>query len=174
MGVLIFLMHTSFVLMLSLERSKVTGKSMFADFYLRRLFRLYPLSVICVTIAMVLHASPDLGATGRHWKWTEYLSNLALTTNLTYSDNMVGGLWTLPLEVQMYVALPFLFLIGRARHWSILALLWVAAIPLAILQLNTSARLNVLGYAPCFIAGVWLGSSRASFRATFDTGRSRS
>src|ERR1039458_477393 len=27
-------------------------------------------------------------------------------------------------------------------------------VPLAILQVHTSARLNVLGYAPCFIAGV--------------------
>jgi peptidoglycan/LPS O-acetylase OafA/YrhL len=101
------------VLMLSLERTNLYGKKLFAAFYLRRFFRLYPLSMFCVTCAMLLHRSPEITNPVRHWKQSEYLSNMALTTNLTYSDNMIGGLWTLPLEVQMYLALPLLFLIGR-------------------------------------------------------------
>jgi peptidoglycan/LPS O-acetylase OafA/YrhL len=153
-GVLIFFVHTSMVLMLSLERTKLEGIGLFASFYLRRFFRIYPLSVVCVTLAMVLGRAPDMAAPIRHWHWTEYLSNLMLTTNLTYTDNMVGGLWTLPLEVQMYVALPFLFLLGRAYSTRLILLLWALSVPLAMLQLHMSARLSVLGYAPCFIAGV--------------------
>jgi len=103
---------------------------------------------------MLLHLSPEVTNPVRNWKWTEYFSNMALTTNLTYTDNMVGGLWTLPLEVQMYLTLPFLFLVGRSRPFFVLALAWIASVPLALLQLHTSARLNVLGYAPCFISGV--------------------
>jgi peptidoglycan/LPS O-acetylase OafA/YrhL len=154
MGVLIFFVHTSMVLMLSLERSKVSGSKLLGAFYLRRIFRIYPFSVFCVTIAMVLGRTPDMDAPFRHWYLPEYLSNLLLTTNLTYTENMVGGLWTLPLEVQMYVALPFLFLLGRSRSTGVIILLWFLSIPLAILQMHTSARLNVLGFAPCFIAGV--------------------
>jgi peptidoglycan/LPS O-acetylase OafA/YrhL len=154
MGVLIFFVHTSMVLMLSLERTKLTNKALFGSFYLRRFFRLYPLSAFCVTVAMVVGRSPDPAAPIHSWRWIEYLSNLTLTTNLTYTDNMVGGLWTLPIEVQMYIALPFLFLLGRARSTGAIALLWMLSVPLAILQVHTSARLNVLGYAPCFIAGV--------------------
>jgi peptidoglycan/LPS O-acetylase OafA/YrhL len=154
MGVLIFFVHTSMVLMLSLERTKLEGKALFGAFYLRRFFRLYPLSMFCVTVAMLLHRSPELADPVRYWKWSEYFSNMALTTNLTYTDIMVGGLWTLPLEVQMYLALPFLFLLGRSRPGRVLALVWIASIPLAVLQLHTSGRLNVLGYAPCFISGV--------------------
>jgi peptidoglycan/LPS O-acetylase OafA/YrhL len=153
-GVLIFFVHTSMVLMLSLERTKLRGKSLFGSFYLSRFFRIYPLSVFCVTLAMVLSRAPEMAAPIRHWHWSEYLSNLMLTTNLTYTDNMVGGLWTLPLEVQMYVTLPFLFLLGRSRPTGTLMLLWLASVPLAILQLHTFGRLSVLGYAPCFIAGV--------------------
>jgi len=154
MGVLIFFVHTTMVLMLSLERTKLGGRALFGSFYLRRLFRIYPFSVFCVTLAMVLDRAPEMAAPIRHWHWSEYLSNLMLTTNLTYTDNMVGGLWTLPIEVQMYVTLPFLFLLGRARSTGPILLVWILSVPLAMLQLHTSARLNVLGYAPCFIAGV--------------------
>lgn len=153
MGVLIFFVHTSMVLMLSLERTKLQGTALFRAFYLRRLFRLYPLAICCVTAAMAFSLSPD-GTPIRHWTWAEYLSNLTLTTNLTYTDNMVGGLWTLPLEVQMYLALPFLFLLGRSQLRSMLFPLWLASVPVAILQPHISGRLEVLGYAPCFLAGV--------------------
>jgi peptidoglycan/LPS O-acetylase OafA/YrhL len=159
MGVLIFFVHTSMVLMLSLERTKLEGTALFGAFYLRRFFRIYPLAIFCVTAAMVL--SPV-----RQWRWTEYLSNLCLTTNLTYTDNMVGGLWTLPIEVQMYLTLPFLFVLGRTRSQAILFVVWIASIPIAILQLHTTARLNVVGYAPCFISGViaWKLSASAPRR----------
>ena len=154
MGVLIFFVHTSMVLMLSLERTKLEGKALYGAFCLRRFFRLYPLSMFCVTVAMLLSRAPDIDAPVRYWRWGEYLSNMALTLNLTYTDVMVGGLWTLPLEVQMYLLLPFLFLLGRVRSTGVIFLLWAVSIPVAILQAHVSARLNVLGYAPCFISGV--------------------
>ncbi len=154
MGVLMFFVHTSMVLMLSLERTKLEGKALFGAFYLRRFFRIYPLAMFCVTGAMLLSRSPDVTNPVRHWRWPEYLSNLSLTTNLTYTDDMVGGLWTLPLEVQMYLTLPFLFVLGRSRSRTVLFLVWIAFIPVAILQLHTTGRLSVLGFAPCFISGV--------------------
>ena len=156
-GVLIFFVHTSFVLMLSLERSlprAANSKDLVLNFYLRRFFRLYPLSIVCVLAAMLLHRTPEQFSPIRYWTIPELLSNLALTTNLTYTDNMVGGLWTLPLEVQMYVVLPFLFLLGRNRPKWLLIAVWLLSVPIAIVQLHTIGRLNVLGYAPCFIAGV--------------------
>ena len=140
--------------MLSLERTKHDGVALFCDFYLRRFFRIYPFSAFCVTVAMILAVSPELGNPIRHWTWSEYFSNITLTTNLTYTDNMVGGLWTLPLEVQMYVTLPFLFIFSKTRSIFFVILLWATFIPLAILQIHTSGRLNVIGYIPCFMAGI--------------------
>jgi peptidoglycan/LPS O-acetylase OafA/YrhL len=152
MGVLIFFVHTSLVLMLSLERTKLEGRQLFSAFYLRRAFRIYSLSMVCVSIAMLL--AVDQSGAARHWTWMEYASNMALTTNLTYSETMVGGLWTLPIEVQMYLVLPILFLIGRRYRTWVLAGLWLLAIPLALAQPHITGRLNVIGYAPCFLSGV--------------------
>lgn len=152
MGVLIFFVHTSLVLMLSLDRnaSRLEGAALAVDFYIRRLFRIYPLSIVVVTAAFleVVPSRPE------PWSWSTYLSNLTLTTNLTYSDEMWTVLWTLPLEVQMYAVLPVLFLVlrRRARSWAFAA--WIVAVALAAIQPHVSGRLTVLAYAPCFVAGV--------------------
>lgn len=167
MGVLIFFVHTSMVLMLSLERTRLEVPALAGAFYVRRFFRIYPLAMFCVTAAMLLHRSPEPAVFMRHWTWREYFYNMSLTTNLTYTENMVGGLWTLPLEVQMYVTLPFLFLLGRSRSVALLFGAWLASMPIAVLQLHTTARLNVLGYVPCFIAGVIAWKLSLSARRRF-------
>jgi peptidoglycan/LPS O-acetylase OafA/YrhL len=140
--------------MMSLDRTRLAGRPLLASFYLKRFFRLYPLSILCVTIAFVFGVSPEPPFFVR-WTWPEFASNLTLTTNLFYLTPMVGGLWTLPLEVQMYIALPFLFRLAKKKSVaSLLTYWWIFCIPIAILQLRISARLNVLGFAPCFAAGV--------------------
>jgi peptidoglycan/LPS O-acetylase OafA/YrhL len=155
-GVIIFFVHTSLVLMMSLDRSKLTGRPMFQEFFVHRFFRLYPLSIVCVLVAYL--------APGSTWSVRELLTNLALTTNLTYDDVMVGGLWTLPLEVQMYVMLPFLFVCLRNRPISWVFALWLASIPIALIQPGISGRLQVLSYVPCFLGGViaWRMGPRAA------------
>jgi peptidoglycan/LPS O-acetylase OafA/YrhL len=151
-GVLMFFVHTSFVLMLSLERQIERPGSFFRDFYIRRAFRIYPLSMFCVSLAFVLNANVPVGQT--HWSWPVYLANMSLTENLFYMSDMVAALWTLPLEVQMYILLPFLFLASRARPvWFVLAL-WLAAVVLGSSEPYFTQRLGVLEFAPCFVAGV--------------------
>lgn len=67
MGVLTFFVHTSMVLMLSLGRTRLEGKALFHSFYLRRFFRIYPLAIFCVTVAMVLSVTPDIEQPVFHW-----------------------------------------------------------------------------------------------------------
>jgi peptidoglycan/LPS O-acetylase OafA/YrhL len=123
--------------------------------------------MFCVTLAMLLHRSPDPLHPIRYWTPFEYVSNMLLTFNLTYTDYMVGGLWTLPLEMEMYLTLPVFFLLGRTRSTRFLFLVWVLAIPLALLQRQVTGRLDVLTYAPCFVAGVLAWKLSLSVRRRF-------
>jgi peptidoglycan/LPS O-acetylase OafA/YrhL len=160
LGVIYFFVHTSTVLMQSLARSTQNGRALFTDFYVHRFFRLYPLSITCVAIAYMIP--------GAVWTMRDLLSNLALVQNLFYGPSMVGGLWTLPLEVQMYVVLPMLFVTFRTKSVRTLLLFWCLSIPIALLQPLISGRLGVVEYVPCFLAGViaWRLGDRRSLAAS--------
>src|SRR2546427_8198907 len=61
-GVLIFFVHTSLVLMMSMERSNLFGKALFAEFYIRRAFRIYPLSIATVLIVWLVQPGLPIGS----------------------------------------------------------------------------------------------------------------
>ena len=153
-GVYIFFVHTALVLMWSLERKPHT-----LDFYIRRVFRIYPLAIVAILATVLFHA--PVGGTVFHF--FEYhppshhnlLYALLLIQNIVPGQqNIIGVLWTLPLEVQMYLTLPILFaFIRRERAVWPLLLLWLltcmtcrvvfppifSALPMAI---------------PCFLPGI--------------------
>jgi peptidoglycan/LPS O-acetylase OafA/YrhL len=156
-GVLLFFVHTSLVLMYSMQRSGLAGLTLIKNFFVRRWFRIYPLSILAVLAAVALH----LHANGRGISFgprpgpLELTSNLLLTQNLTFSDSIIGPLWSLPIEVQMYLFLPFLFL-WRQRSLVKLIFLWVVFGALGHFPLAWPALgwLSLLLYIPNFLSGV--------------------
>jgi peptidoglycan/LPS O-acetylase OafA/YrhL len=146
LGVMMFFVHTSLVLMQSLERQQATGAELFKRFYIQRAFRIYPLAIALV---LGVYFLMDQG-----WTHFELFANLALIQNLTYARLMCDVLWSLPLEVQMYVMLPFLFVFFRNKPVAWLLALWVLSLPVGLLPPLLMPRLNVLSYVPCFLAGV--------------------
>jgi peptidoglycan/LPS O-acetylase OafA/YrhL len=156
LGVIMFFVHTSLVLMGSLARSRRWGWALVAEFAVHRAFRIYPLAIVCVLVAALLP--------GAQWSVRQLVANLTLTQNLLYEESMVGGLWTLPIEVQMYMALPFLFVALRARAWYWVFAVWVLALVVGTVQPYVSGRLVVLSYAPCFLPGLvaWKLGRRAT------------
>jgi peptidoglycan/LPS O-acetylase OafA/YrhL len=161
LGVLLFFVHTSFVLMMSLERHQATGTSLYGPFYLRRAFRIYPLSVLAITVALTFHipAVPWVlyEKLGTLPIWTNYL----LCQNLFATNSVIAPLWSLPYEVQMYLTLPFFYLICRKSSYGRLALLWVAAVLAAWAQGQLATirgfglyRLDLAQFVPCFLAGI--------------------
>lgn len=144
-GVAIFFVHTTLVLMNSLQRK--SGGA--AAFFVRRAFRIYPLSM---TVVLLIALLKWLG--GVPGEFQELLSNLLLIQNLTGARSTPDPLWTLPLEVQMYLLLPVLFAVTKTRapvRWVALVLVGSAALALATGVWNT---MTLASFAPCFLAGV--------------------
>jgi peptidoglycan/LPS O-acetylase OafA/YrhL len=169
-GVLIFFVHTSLVLMMSLARSDRPERSFFRAFYVRRLFRIYPLSIACVAIIVLFHLPHSPLISYINPDRSTILANIFLCTSLFYKPNILSVLWSLPLEVQMYVLLPFIYLVGKRYRLPGIAVLWLGAVVAAYLQPYVAGRLVVAAYVPCFMAGVacyFMGFATARRRLPF-------
>lgn len=165
-GVYLFFVHTCLVLMYSMERSHLNGRALVENFYIRRIFRIYPLSMIAVLAAVALHLdSMANGITGLSHVVAiptgRIISNLLLIQNVIKPGSIVNVLWSLPYEVQMYVFLPFLFLWirGKQNALRMLGVLWVIAVIVAILYKQIAGtfpwdRIGLVLFVPCFLPGV--------------------
>ncbi len=169
-GVLIFFVHTCLVLMYSMERSSLDGVPLALNFYTRRIFRIYPLSIVAVLAAVALRL--DSGRNGlpglshvAHIELGRIISNLLLIQNIVRPGSIINVLWSLPFEVQMYVFLPILFLWIRRRKLSarFLCVLWALSVILAFAHMQLSwgsgyqitlQRLNFVRFVPNFLPGV--------------------
>ena len=160
-AVLLFFVHTSLVLMQSLAR-RYRGerwRDVFGHFLVRRCFRIYPFSILLVLVVFAFKIpAANLGVWSIHYVdlgLGGLLSNLLLLQNLTFTPSIVGQLWSLPLEMQMYVLLPSLFLFAR-RATSVRPLLglWVVAVGLSLVQPRISDRLDLGQFVPSFLPGI--------------------
>lgn len=154
-GVYLFFVHTSLVLMWSLERRPNT-----LDFYIRRVFRLYPLAIIAILFAAVTHAPVAEIANGtfRAIPITAYtiVMNCLLMNGLIGHANLIHGVtWSLSPELFMYLMLPALFFYAREtkRLWPLLVL-WVLVALLARRAFPPEVG-NVFGVlVPDFLSGI--------------------
>lgn len=156
-GVLSFFVHTSLVLMFSLQRleSQNDGR-LTVRFYIRRWFRIYPLAIACI-VGVVLAGLPDTT-----WRdpeprtLGEIVANLFLVQNLVIGHSVLVPMWSLPYEVEMYLVLPVLYWLARRsrgpRHLA--TLLAVSCIGGYFVRKLEHGHMNMAAYAPCFLIGV--------------------
>lgn len=172
-AVLMFFVHTSFVLMLSLERQQAgSSDRLWRRFMVRRFFRVYPLTVFVLTAIVIFRVPSQMVPPNfqyLHLADTGIVSNFLLIMNLTSSDSLLSPMWSLPYEFQLYFILPALFLLvqrwpGPAPVFG----LWCATLVLALVQplIPNGGRLDILEYAPCFVAGILCYKLTKTVRAT--------
>jgi peptidoglycan/LPS O-acetylase OafA/YrhL len=148
-GLWMFFVHTCVVLMWSVERSVTRGPHYLAAYFTRRILRIYPLSMFFVLFAYVFDA---------RWIPTTFWRTLTLTQNLSLhhvslAPGSVYTMWTLPLQVEMSLALP-VFLFFRKRPVVLLWLLWAFSIPLVYLRPHLGDAFAIFEFLPSFLGGV--------------------
>jgi peptidoglycan/LPS O-acetylase OafA/YrhL len=174
LGVMLFFVHTTLVLMLSLERQRAKSNApLFLPFMVRRCFRVYPLAILAVTFVYLFHIPSDLQFGGfdlLHQSAGNLAANLLLIQNVTRQKANPGPLWSLPLELQMYLVLPALFLLASRvkSSWAMIAFWWstvglwfsvglfTGLLPLSEggIRSPVEALLKFTRFAPCFLPGI--------------------
>jgi peptidoglycan/LPS O-acetylase OafA/YrhL len=172
LGVLIFFVHSGIVNMFSIERHvhKYGKYHLFWAFVTRRSFRIYPLSLVIVLLLFLTHwpASRYEGfsiVSGQH-AHSELVPSLLLIQNFFRFDQILGPLWSLPYEVQIYCLFPALYLLlCRLSSTKMLVFAWalLAAVDHVIApHLDRHANVgqflvipDLLGYFLLFLAGLY-------------------
>jgi lysophospholipase L1-like esterase len=84
----------------------------------------------------------------------EVFANLLLVQGLANVESIEAPLWSLPLEMEMYLVLPLLFTFVRDRRTAHRAIaLWAAACVLGLVCERYKIG-EMPAYVPCFLAGV--------------------
>jgi peptidoglycan/LPS O-acetylase OafA/YrhL len=174
LGVMLFFVHTTLVLMFSLERQSAGRRtSVFVPFMIRRCFRIYPLAILVVTFVYLLRIPSDLQFGGfnlLHQSAGNFVSNLFLVQNVVRQKANPGVLWSLPQELQMYLVLPVLFHFatrmksswGTIAFWWFAVAIWFAVgvstgtLPLSEegIRSPVEALLKFSRLVPCFLPGI--------------------
>ena len=155
-GVMFFFVHTCLVLMLSMHRAPADHLG--RDFLIRRAFRIYPLCWATILLALTTGLTDHPEANFHSMGWQGVAANLALIQNMLRSyPSIVGPLWSLPWEVQMYLVLP-LFFIGLRRFSGLAPVFatWLVSAVLAIAATQPSLPRMLHGaiFPPMFIGGM--------------------
>ncbi|HEY8881141.1 MAG TPA: acyltransferase [Roseateles sp.] len=129
-GVPVFFLLSAFLITELLERERsLTGRIHVRAFYVRRMLRIWPLYFL-VFFALVLlnNVLPGAGADSPT-KWLFFMlfaGNWYITFN-GWIEYPVNPMWSLSVEEQFYIAIPFLALLGRRTLMAVnLALLVVS------------------------------------------------
>jgi peptidoglycan/LPS O-acetylase OafA/YrhL len=180
-GVVIFFVLTSYVLMMSLDRLQKTSNRLYIDFIMRRFFRIYPLAIFFV-IFYALTNLPGHFEKGRsamegiHVNFSDFIQNLLLIQNFTIEKEILGPMWSLPYEFQMYLLLPIIFLIigSTDSKWRGIFMFFILCLVFFVANEKINNINNLFSYFQipeyakwelCFIPGVIAYYAQKSFKA---------
>ena len=141
------------------------------EFYIRRIFRLYPmyLFIVLAQTAAMLALLPD-GAFSQPHATLRYVATNAMLANFLQYDigDVLSGLrnpginpslWTLKIEIGFYVIVPLLHAASRRWGWPVLALIFCGSVIYSLVLTHLGdARLakQLPGQMQFFIAGMAL------------------
>jgi peptidoglycan/LPS O-acetylase OafA/YrhL len=122
-GVFVFFIISGYIVPASLER-----KGSVRTFWVGRIFRLYPLYLLAVAIALALYAVHVGGLRGEDADpETSILSQMLMMSNVLAGENLPNVVWSLSYEMIFYLLLTALFMARIHRRSSRYALAFAIA-----------------------------------------------
>jgi peptidoglycan/LPS O-acetylase OafA/YrhL len=122
-GVFVFFIISGYIVPASLER-----KGSVRTFWVSRIFRLYPLYLLAVAIALALYAVHVGGLRGEDADpETSILSQMLMMSNVLAGKNLPNVVWSLSYEMIFYLLLTTLFMARIHRRSSRYALAFAVA-----------------------------------------------
>src|SRR5579862_8910853 len=122
-GVFVFFIISGYIVPASLER-----RGSVRTFWVSRIFRLYPLYLLAVGIALALYLFQVGGLRGEGADpETSILSQMLMMSNVLAGQNLPNVVWSLSYEMIFYLLLTALFMAGVHRRSSRFALAFAVA-----------------------------------------------
>ena len=126
LGVDFFFVLSGFLIIyLLISEKKLSGKINVKNFYVRRILRIFPLFFFCVFFGFVIFPiiknflgnSPNENA--HFFYYLFFLNNIDIVNNSALPDSSVLAiLWSVGIEEQFYLTIPFLLLIIPVRYYK--------------------------------------------------------
>ena len=141
-GVFVFFMVSGYIVPASLER-----KGSVRAFWVSRVFRLYPLYLFALVVAVILWKL-GIGGVGRTNGDAETagLTHVLMLSNVLGIHNAINVIWTLSYEMAFYLLLTALFVTGTHKRSSIYALVFgIGAVVLGGVLPMTALSKSFLG-----------------------------
>ena len=122
----------------------------FAPFIIRRFFRIYPLYIASLILYFLITAD--------HQNKIEYFVNHMFFLNTTNSREEFlyfnGAFWSLPVEVEFYLLVPLLCLLGRFKHTLIIVFIVSLCSKAFIYMQMTAGKVDIYTILDVHITGV--------------------
>ena len=122
-GVFVFFMVSGYIVPASLER-----KGSVRGFWVSRVFRLYPLYLVALVVAVLLwKVHLGLIAKTNYDGRTALLTHVLMLSNILGQQNAIDVVWTLSYEMAFYLLVTALFVTGKHQRSSRWALVFAVA-----------------------------------------------
>ncbi len=173
LGVDFFFVLSGFLIIyLLISEKKLTGKIDVKSFYIRRILRIFPLYYFCVFFGFVIFpflknligVIPNENANPIYYLF--FLSNIDFINNAADPDaSMLAILWSVSVEEQFYLTIPFILLITPVRFYK-----WIFGL---VIVLSWIFRANFVGdafimefHTFAFVGNLAIGGLIAYYSAT--------
>ncbi|MGJ5898738.1 acyltransferase family protein [Streptomyces niveiscabiei] len=147
-GIMVFFLVSGYLIPASLER-----RGCVREFWIGRIFRVYPLWAVVVAALLALHLAGVAGIRELDGQ-NVYLTALAHVTmlqELLGTPSLLLVLWTLSYEMSFYLLVVALFTLRLHRHSGAIAVLFAAAAVVAGAALPASALSGAVGTGPLIV-----------------------